>query len=225
MPRNDLKQYDELADQWWEPRGDFAMLTWISAARVRHLPPGGGLLLDMACGGGLLAPFLDGWTHIGVDLSWPSLVQARDHGVAVSQANVLHLPFADATFDVVVAGEILEHVEDLPGAVAEACRVLRPGGTVVLDTIARTWWGRFSSITVGERVPAGPPKLLHDHRLFVDRDELLALAASHGVVLRLNGLRPSFIDYLLWLVGRRSSVRMLPTRSTAGLFQGAGVKA
>ena len=223
--RNDLRQYDELADQWWEPRGDFAMLTWISAARVRHLPPGGGLLLDVACGGGLLAPFVPGWTHIGVDLSWPSLLQARDHGVTVARVDVMRLPFADAVFDVVVAGEILEHVTDLPGTMAEACRVLRPGGTLVIDTIARTWWGRFSSITVGERILGGPPKLLHDHRLFVDRRELQTLASRHGVRLRLNGLRPSFIDYFLWLTGRRSSVRMLTTRSTAGLFQGAGVKA
>lgn len=223
--RNDPKQYDDLADQWWDPRGDFAMLAWISAARVRHLPPGGGPLLDVACGGGLLAPFVSGYWHVGVDLSWPSLLQARDHGVAVGQADVLRLPFADGTFDVVVAGEILEHVEDLPGIVAEVCRVLRPGGTLVIDTIARTWWGKFSSITVGERMPAGPPKLLHDHRLFVDRRELLSLFSAHGVELTLNGLRPSFVDYLLWLVGRRSAVRMLATRSTAGLFQGTGVKA
>ena len=222
--RNDLRQYDELADQWWEPRGDFAMLTWISAARVRHLPPGGGLLLDVACGGGLLAPFVPGWTHIGVDLSWPSLLQARDHGVTVARADVLRLPFADAAFDVVVAGEILEHVTDLPGVVAEVCRVLRPGGTLVIDTIARTWWVRFSSITVAERLPGGPPELLHDHRLFVDRHELLALALRHGVRLRLNGIRPSLIDYLRWLMGSRRAVRMLTTRSTAGLFQGAGVK-
>ena len=70
---------------------------------------------------------------------------------------------------------------DLPAAVAEACRVLRPGGTLVLDTIAATWFGRFSSITVGERIPAGPPKNLHDHHLYVDRDQLLAVAASCGV--------------------------------------------
>ncbi len=224
-PRNDPQQYDDLAHEWWKPRGGFAMLAWISAARVRHLPPGGGLLLDVACGGGLLAPFVTGWTHVGVDLSQPALTQARDHGVHAARADVRHLPFADSTFDVVVAGEILEHVTDLAAVVAEVCRVLRPGGTLVIDTIARTWWGRFSSITVGERIPAGPPKRLHDHHLFVDRAELLALASSHGVRLSLNGLRPSIVDYLLWLAGRRDSVRMLTTRSTAGLFQGAGVKA
>lgn len=230
LPRNDPRQYDDLADQWWEPRGGFAMLHWIAAARAQHVPGAtreGSLLLDLACGGGLLAPHVGarGHRHIGIDLSAAALVQARDHGVVAVQGDVLRLPFASASADVVVAGEVLEHVTDLPGAVAEACRVLRPGGTLVVDTIADTWFGRFSSITVGERIPAGPPKRLHDPALYVDRTELVHLALDHGVRLQLCGLRPSAVDYLRWLAGRRSDVRMLRTRSTAGLFQGWGVKA
>ena len=227
--RNDPRQYDDLAEHWWDGRGRFAMLHWIAAARAHLVPPAvreGSLLLDLACGAGLLAPHVVDRGHrlVGLDLSPTALPQARAHGVAVVRGDVLHLPFADRVADVVVAGEVLEHVPDLPGTVAEACRVLRPGGTLVLDTIARTWWGRFSSITVGERIPAGPPRRLHDPDLYVDRAELLAVARAHGVVLRLTGLRPCAPDYLAWLVGRREQVRMLPTRSTAGLFQGVGRK-
>ena len=75
------------------------------------------------------------------------------------------------------------------------------------------------------RVPAGPPKRLHDPALYVDRTELVTLAAIHGVALELGGLRPSMVDYLRWLAGRRPDVRMVTTRSTAGLFQGWGRKA
>ena len=226
LPRNDPAQYDDLADQWWAPRGGFAMLHWIAAARARLVPaPGpGGVLVDLACGGGLLAPHLTGWVHVGVDLSATALPLARGHGVLPVRGDVQRLPLADGVADVVVAGEVLEHVPDLEAAVSEACRVLRPGGTLVLDTIADTWFGRFSSITVGERVPAGPPKRLHDPALYVDRDHQLSLCEAHGVRLRLNGLRPSIRDYVAWLRGRREDVRMLRTRSTAGLFQGVGVK-
>jgi 2-polyprenyl-6-hydroxyphenyl methylase/3-demethylubiquinone-9 3-methyltransferase len=230
LPRNDPRQYDDLADEWWAPRGGFAMLHWIAAARATRVPPATrpeSLLLDLACGAGLLAPHVvgKGHRHVGVDLSARALPQAHEHGVVAVRGDVLRLPFADASADVVVAGEVLEHVPDLPRAVAEACRVLRPGGTLVLDTIADTWFGRFSSITVGERIPAGPPKRLHDPDLYVDRRQLVALAASHGVTLELAGLRPSVPDYLRWLAGRRPDVRMLTTRSTAGLFQGWGTKA
>jgi 2-polyprenyl-6-hydroxyphenyl methylase/3-demethylubiquinone-9 3-methyltransferase len=228
LPRNDPRQYDDLADQWWAPRGGFAMLHWIAAARARRVPAPvreSAVLLDLACGGGLLAPHVSGYRHVGVDLSELALGHARQHGVVPVRGDVLRLPFRDEVADVVVAGEVLEHVTDLDAAVAEACRVLRPGGTLVLDTIADTWFGRFSSITVGERVPAGPPKRLHDPALYVDRARLLDLAAKHGVVLELAGLRPSVRDYVLWLARRRGDVRMLTTGSTAGLFQGWGCKA
>jgi 2-polyprenyl-6-hydroxyphenyl methylase/3-demethylubiquinone-9 3-methyltransferase len=226
-PLNDPGQYDDLAELWWQPRGRFAMLQWIAEARARLVPPpvrDGALLLDLACGGGLLAPHVHGYRHVGLDLSATALPQARAHGVVPVRGDVLHLPFADRVADVVVAGEVLEHVTEPLGLVAEACRVLRPGGTLVLDTIAATWWGRFSAVTVGERIPAGPPKRLHDPALFVDRCALVAAAARCGVHLTLSGLRPSALDYLAWLAGRKPAVRMLATRSTAGLFQAHGVK-
>jgi len=227
--RNDPRQYDDLAADWWDPRSRFAMLHWIAAARAQLVPLAtrpGSLLVDVACGGGLLAPHVVhlGHRHLGVDLSPTATPLARAHGVAVVRGDAQQLPFADACADVVVAGEVLEHVPDLAAAVTEACRVLRPGGTLVVDTIADTAWGRFSSITVGERVPAGPPRRLHDPDLFVDRAALVRLAAAGGVRLALSGLRPAALDYLAWLAGRRDDVRMVPTRSTAGLFQAHGVK-
>jgi 2-polyprenyl-6-hydroxyphenyl methylase/3-demethylubiquinone-9 3-methyltransferase len=77
---------------------------------------------------------------------------------------------------------------------------------------------------VGERIPAGPPKRLHDPALFVDRRALSRAASECGVLLTLTGLRPSGLDYVGWLAGRKHSVRMLVTRSTAGLFQAVGTK-
>ena len=229
-PLNDPAQYDDLADAWWDPRGSFVMLSWIAVARARLVPEAtreGSLLLDLACGGGLLAPHLadKGHRHVGLDLSATALPLAREHGVVPVRGDVLHLPFPNAVADVVVAGEVLEHVAEPLVLVSEACRVLRPGGTLVLDTIAATWWGRFSSVTVAERLPAGPPRRLHDPALFVDRRALVAGARRCGVELELTGLRPSALDYLAWLAGRKDHVRMLPTRSTAGLFQGHGRKA
>ncbi len=227
--RNDPAQYDDLADTWWDPRGGFAMLHWIAAARARLVPEAtraDSLLLDLACGGGLLAPHIvgKGHRHVGLDLSSTALPQARAHGVTPVRGDVLRLPFADEVADVVVAGEVLEHVREPLELVSEACRVLRPGGVLVLDTIAATRWGRFLSITVGERIPAGPPPRLHDPALFVDRGALVAGARRCGVELQLTGLRVSALDYLAWLAGRKAQVRMLPTRSTAALFQASGRK-
>lgn len=228
-PRNDVRQYDDLAGEWWPARGRFAMLHWIAAARARLVPPAahsGALLIDLACGAGLFAEHAAarGYRHVGFDLSPTALPQARDHGVLVARADVLALPLPDGVADVVTAGEILEHVTDLPAAVAEACRILRPGGTLVIDTIAATRAARVIAVTIAEAVPGGAPKGIHDPALFVDRAELLRLTAAHGVPLQLTGLRPSIVDAVLWLLHRRSAVRMVRTWSTSVLFQGHGRK-
>jgi 2-polyprenyl-6-hydroxyphenyl methylase/3-demethylubiquinone-9 3-methyltransferase len=228
-PRNDPAQYDDLAGEWWRPDGAFAALHWLAAARARLIPPappGGGVLVDIACGGGLLAPHVPtGYRHIGVDRNAVALAEAARHGVETIEGDVTALPLDDAVADVVVAGEIFEHVEDLEGCVAEVARVLAPGGTLVFDTIADTRFARLALVTVGERVPGGPPRHIHDPRLFVGPPRLRALLARHGLeVTLMRGLRPSARDYVRFLADRRRPVRMLPTRSLAAVYHGTACR-
>jgi 2-polyprenyl-6-hydroxyphenyl methylase / 3-demethylubiquinone-9 3-methyltransferase len=228
-PRNDPGQYDDLAAEWWAPYGVLAMLRWIAAARATLIPPAGrrdALLVDLGCGAGLLAPHATrlGYRHVGIDLGDTALRLAREHGVLPVRADVTRVPLPDGIADVVSAGEILEHVTDLPGVVAEACRLLRPGGTLVIDTLAATRRARLIAVHIGERIPGAAPPGIHDPKLFVDRRVLRAEAARHGVPLTLRGLRPSLLGMAKWLARRTPDVRMLPTRSTAVLFQAVGVK-
>jgi 2-polyprenyl-6-hydroxyphenyl methylase/3-demethylubiquinone-9 3-methyltransferase len=226
---NDPQLYDDLVREWWNPHGPFAMLRWIAVARAALVPPAsrpGAVLVDAACGGGLLAPYARrlGYHHVGVDLTRSALRLAAAHGVSVARGDVARLPFADGSADVVCAGEILEHVTDVGAVVAEACRVLRPGGTLVIDTIAQTRLARLIVVTLGERIPGAAPPGLHDPKLFVDRAALVDAAARHGVRLQLRGLRPAIPSTACWLLRRRDASRMVPTWSTAVLFQAQGVK-
>ena len=225
--RNDPRQYDDLAEHWWQPRGAFAMLHWLAAARGNLIPPAerpGAVLVDLGCGAGLLAPHVrgKGYRHVGIDVTTSALEQARAHGVLPIRADVTAVPLASGCADVVAAGEILEHVADLGEAVREACRLLRPGGLLVLDTIAATAAARFLAVTVAERIPGAAPAGIHDPALFVDRPTLVAHCARAGVPLRLRGLRPSVRDLARWVAGRSDTVRMLPAPTTAVLFQGVG---
>ena len=227
--RNDPAQYDDLADQWWEPSGSFAALHWLAAARAGHIPAaphGDAVLVDLACGGGLMAPHVAalGYRHVGVDLGLPGLRLARRHGVTPVRGSVLAVPLADGCADVVVAGEILEHVEDDVAVLAESARLLRPGGTLVLDALAAGRLSVLINVHLLERLPGGPPRGLHDPALFVDRERLLAAADRLGLDLELVGLRPSMRDAVAWLLGRRADVRMKPIRSTAVVFAGYGRK-
>ena len=226
--RNDPGQYDDLAGEWWRPGSPLSMLYWLARARARLIPPAtreGAILVDLGCGGGLLAAHVagKGYRHVGVDLIRSALEQARTHGVAAVQGDVVRLPLATGCADVVSAGEILEHVTDLPGAVAEACRVLRPGGWLVLDTLNDTALSRLLAVRVAEAVmPA--VRGLHDPALFVDPGRLTAECARHGVALTVRGVRPTLPGLARWMVTRRNAVRIVPTWSTAVLYQGRGVK-
>lgn len=227
--RNDVRQYDDLAGEWWRPGGAFAMLHWIAGARAALVPPAtrhDAVLVDLGCGAGLLAPHLSGkgYRHIGVDVVGSALDQAADHGVTAVRADVGRLPLADGCADVVSAGEILEHVRDLPGVVAQACRILRPGGLLVVDTLNDTVLARLVAVWLAERVPGIAPRGIHDPELFVAPRVLAAECARHGVRLRVRGLRPAAGALLRFLLTRRGEVPMLPTRSTAVLYQARGVK-
>lgn len=229
-PRNDPAQYDDLAGAWWDRRGAFAMLHWLASARAALVPPAareGELLVDLGCGGGLLAPHARrlGYRHVGVDLTASALAVATDRGVTGVRADVVAVPLRPSSAAVVCAGEILEHVADPDAVVAEACRVLAPGGLLVLDTIAATRLAVLLAVEVAERVPGAAPAGIHDPALFVDRRRLVAACRRHGVEVRLRGLRPRVGDLALWAAGRREDVRMVPTRPTAVLFQGWGRKA
>jgi 2-polyprenyl-6-hydroxyphenyl methylase/3-demethylubiquinone-9 3-methyltransferase len=235
--RNDPDQYDDLTDEWWPPFGKFAALHWLARSRAALIPAPpypGAVLLDVACGAGLLAPYLTGpdriealagWRHVGIDLSELSLRQARAHGVAPARADATRLPFADASLHCVVAGEILEHLPDLAAGCAELARVLAPGGVLVIDTLNDTRFCRIVLVRIAERLPGGPPYRIHDPALLVDPERLRGLLAEHGVRLGpLTGLRPSARDLVGWLLRRRERVRMLRTGSTAGVYQAIATK-
>jgi 2-polyprenyl-6-hydroxyphenyl methylase / 3-demethylubiquinone-9 3-methyltransferase len=229
LPRNDPAQYDDLADQWWDPAGGFAMLHWFAAARAEHIAPAdrpGALLVDLACGGGLMAPHAArlGYRHVGVDLGLPGLELGRARGMLPVRGSVLAVPLRDGCADVVVAGEILEHVADDVAVLSECARLLRPGGTLVLDGIANTRLATLIAVRLAERIPGGPPPGLHDPALFVDRARLRAAADRLGLEVTLVGWRPSFRDVVAWRLGRRTTVRMKTLPITSVLFAGFGRK-
>ena len=90
-------------------------------------------VLDLGCrSGALTRHFLDGNEVVGLDVDGAALAKAEALGITPVQADVEErLPFEDGSFDAVVAGELLEHLQFPDALVAEIHRVLRPGGVLV----------------------------------------------------------------------------------------------
>jgi len=90
-------------------------------------------VLDLGCrSGALTRHFLDGNEVVGLDVDAAALAKAEALGITPVQADVEDpLPFGDESFDAVVAGELLEHLQFPDALVDEIRRVLRPGGVAV----------------------------------------------------------------------------------------------
>jgi SAM-dependent methyltransferase len=99
----------------------------------RYVGGPGRHVLDLGCRDGALTQAYAGGTEIvGVDADREALAEAKKLGIETRWADLDDaLPFEDGTFDIVVAGELLEHLRDPRRVVSEVFRVLRPGGTFV----------------------------------------------------------------------------------------------
>jgi SAM-dependent methyltransferase len=100
----------------------------------RYAPLEGQRVLDAGCGVGIYVAAFRRFTDAayGVDLDVEKIARAADGLPNLEVASVEALPFADGSFDVVLSHEVVEHVSDDQAAVAEAVRVLKPGGRLVI---------------------------------------------------------------------------------------------
>ncbi|MBO0825136.1 MAG: class I SAM-dependent methyltransferase [Actinobacteria bacterium] len=129
MPAS-VARYDGHADwyqTWNEPH-----IERIAADIARLLGPGAGLCLDLGCGGGgyFDALAVTGRAVVGIDRSADQLRYARLRSAHVVQGDAAALPFRDECFGAAAAIWLSTDVDDFTAVLAEAARVLRPGGAL-----------------------------------------------------------------------------------------------
>ena len=166
-----------------------------------RIDPRGRTALDVGCGGGLLAEECArlGLQVTGIDPSMRSIRTAREHaresGLSINYLAGAGevLPFAGASYDVVLCCDVLEHLENPAAVIAEISRVLKPNGFFLYDTINRTLRSKIAVIGLFQQwrwTSCAPPDL-HDWRKFIQPRELRETMARYGLQHRgIVGMKP-----------------------------------
>ncbi|MDO5630817.1 MAG: bifunctional 2-polyprenyl-6-hydroxyphenol methylase/3-demethylubiquinol 3-O-methyltransferase UbiG [Paracoccus sp. (in: a-proteobacteria)] len=219
---SEVSKFEAMAAEWWDEKGKFRPLHLMNPVRLDYVvrqiatefardrsgaqPFAGLRVLDIGCGGGLMAEPL---ARLGADVTGADAAEgniavaqahARQQGLAIDYraTTAESLAAEGAQFDVVMALEIVEHVDGPADFVATCLSLLKPGGLLVMSTLNRTPQSFAAAIIGAEWVMRWLPRGTHEWHRFITPDELAAMidragaqvVDRHGVVF--NPLRWSF---------------------------------
>ena len=206
VDQKEIDNFAALSDKWWDMKGPMRPLHSFTPVRVDYItdairrikgtlpdqnPMQNLRILDIGCGGGLLAEPMArlGGMVTGIDVTSEAIDAARTHATANGLDITYHCQSAEALaasgakFDVIYASEVIEHVADRNVFVAAIADMLANDGVVVLTTINRTLpaiaFAKYALEYIVRIIPTGT----HDPKKFVKPDELRSEFASVGILL------------------------------------------
>jgi 2-polyprenyl-6-hydroxyphenyl methylase / 3-demethylubiquinone-9 3-methyltransferase len=211
----EVEKFSAMAAEWWDPAGKFAPLHKFNPVRLQFLretaakhfgrtglrPFEGLNLLDIGCGGGLLAEPMArlGFAVTGADASEKNIKTAMTHaatsGLGIDYRVTTAESLADSgaepglAFDVVLNMEVVEHVADLPGYLNACGKLVKPGGLMFVATLNKTLKSLALAKIGVEYVLRWLPPGTHDWNRFVEPARLTGLLQDAGLaVTKTQGL-------------------------------------
>jgi 2-polyprenyl-6-hydroxyphenyl methylase / 3-demethylubiquinone-9 3-methyltransferase len=198
----ELAKFDSGASGFWDPRGEFRPLHLLNPVRTGFISAqaavNGRRLLDVGCGGGLLAESLAraGAEVTAIDLAPAMIEVARLHATAAGLAIDYRLAGADevlrenpAGFDVVTCMEMLEHVPEPQAMVRTLAGLVRPGGALFVSTLNRNLKTFLTAIVGAEYLLRLLPRGTHEYERLIRPAELARWARAADLHLeRMAGI-------------------------------------
>lgn len=201
----EVAKFEAMAAEWWDPYGKFKPLHMLNPCRLDYivaqiaaeygrdltsaLPFKGLRILDIGCGGGLLAEPMArlGADVLGADAAARNIPVAQIHaeqaGLKIDYRHTTAeaLAAAGEVFDAVLNMEVVEHVADPQTFLTDCQMLLKPGGLMVCSTINRNPKSFVMAIVGAEYVMRWLPKGTHDWNRFITPDELFELIGKAGL--------------------------------------------
>ena len=214
IDKEEVEKFDDLAKSWWDPQGDFKSLHQINPLRINFIKErttlAGKQVLDIGCGGGLLAEVLSdlGAIVTAIDPSEKTINVAKAHAKKVgSNVNYIKASLEEfskiepkAKFDVITCLEMLEHVPDPLQILKKCSDLLNQDGDLFLSTINRNPRSYLFAIIGAEYLLNLLPKGTHDYSKFIKPSELSKwLNKSNLNTIEVVGLSYNPITDKYWL--------------------------
>lgn len=200
MKKEYEEQYHRLEERHWWFQGRRQL---VHALVLQANPNRACRILEIGCSGGPLIQQLnaDGYAHVtGIDISTDGIEICQQRGLPDTHVmDAQKLSFADESFDIITASDVLEHLADAPQALREWLRVLKPGGRLIVFVPAFQFlWSEHDDV--------------NKHFRRYNRPELRQLLTENGCVLA----RSSYWNFMLfWPVAIVRLIRRLrPRRET-----------